>query len=72
LRIIDIEELNRLIAAEAGSIGWETDDVATSPQNVQDAAIVNNYRAIEVASTRVLHDQDGEWSLDDITDHSGS
>lgn len=69
---IDIDELNRLIAAEAGSIGWETDDVATSPQNVRDAAIVNNYRAIEVASTRVVHDQDGEWSLDDITDHSGN
>ena len=68
---IDLEELNRLIAAEADNMDWEADDVAASPQRDRDTAVGTNYRAIEVARTRVLSDLDGEWSLDDITNHSG-
>ena len=68
---IDLEELNRLIAVEAGDMSWEADDVAFSPQHDKDTAIGADYRAIEVARTRVVSDLEGEWSLDDITDHSG-
>lgn len=68
---IDLEELNQLIAAEAGTLGWEADEVATAPQQDRDTAIGSDYRAMEVARTRVVSDQDGEWTLDDIAHHSG-
>jgi hypothetical protein len=67
----DIEELNRLIAIEVGSIGWQAEDVASAPSQDREAAIGSGYRAIEVGRAKIMSDQEGEWSLDGMMDHSG-
>lgn len=68
---IDLEELNRLIAIEVGSIGWQAEDVASAPSQDRETSVGSGYRAIEVGRAKIMSDQEGEWSLDDMMDHSG-
>lgn len=63
---VDMDELNRLIAIEADKLDWEFDDVASAPLSNPETAIGSEYRPVDVGNIKLVSDQDGRWTLDDI------